>query len=74
VQDTAFSLPGSTSRGANRICAQPVDTHVFIDSEGSDDAARQLLRMGAQTCFVHAACRSANKTRVRRPFFNKAHT
>jgi len=42
-----------------------VDTHVFIGTEEGDEATQKLLHMGEQTCYLHAACRSALKTRVR---------
>ena len=64
VQDTLFSVPGSVS-GPAETWVQPVRTHVFIESDEAPEAARKLLQMGEQTCFVHAACRTANKTRVR---------
>ncbi len=44
--------------------AHPVDTHVYLES--SEDAAtcRQIVDMAEQTCFLHAACRMSNKTRL----------
>lgn len=45
--------------GADGATADPVDTHVFVDTAESDDAARTLVRMGEQTCFLHAAMRDA---------------
>lgn len=65
VQDIHFS-PGGASGGTGRAgAADPVETHVFLDS-GEDDAfARAALDMGEQTCFLHALCRTDLKTRVR---------
>ncbi len=40
--------------------ADPVDTHVFVEGNESDDAAQVLVRMGEQTCFLHAAMRESH--------------
>ena len=50
VQDTHFSASGGQ--------ADPVETHVFLDGAEDADAARQMLDMGEQTCFLHALCRT----------------
>lgn len=50
VQDLHLSPDGSA--------ADPVETHVFIDSDEGPDFARQILDMSEQTCFLHAACRT----------------
>jgi len=65
VQDTHFSL-GGASHGTERAGeADPVETHVFLQT-GEDDAfARDALDMSEQTCFLHALCRSELKTRIR---------
>ena len=55
VQDTHFG-PGS---------ADPVQTHVFLDLPDGPDAARQMVDMGEQTCFLHAACRTDLRMTVR---------
>lgn len=65
VQDTGFSLPGASGATGQAGTANPVDTHVFIDSGEDDDYARLLVDMGEQTCFLHAACRSQVKSRIR---------
>lgn len=68
VQDLHLS-PGEASGGSARApdragAADPVETHVFLDS-GEDDAfARAALDMGEQTCFLHALCRTDLKVRV----------
>ncbi|HLH66216.1 MAG TPA: OsmC family protein [Solirubrobacteraceae bacterium] len=38
--------------------AAPIETHVFLDTPGDADAARKMLDMGEQTCFLHALCRT----------------
>jgi len=71
VQDTRFSLPGAsgasgTSGGTGKAGqAETVVTHVYLDTPEGDDFARTLVDMGEQTCFLHAACRSVVKTKIR---------
>ena len=45
--------------------AQPMETHVYLDSAEDADFARTALDMGEQTCFLHAFCRTDLKARVR---------
>lgn len=59
VQDTHFSRGGASSGSHQPGHADPVETHVFLDSGESDDFARQALVMGEQTCFLHAFCRTS---------------
>ncbi len=68
VQDTRFSLPGASgaSGGTGKAGqAEAVVTHVYLDTSEGDDFARTLVDMGEQTCFLHAACRSVVKTKIR---------
>lgn len=58
VQDTHFPRGGASSGSLQPGHADPVETHVFLDSGESDDFARQALVMGEQTCFLHAFCRT----------------
>lgn len=53
VQDTRFSRLGTSGKVA------PVRTHVFLETVADEEYARTLVDMGEQTCFLHAACRSA---------------
>jgi uncharacterized OsmC-like protein len=65
VQDIHFAPGGATGGTGKAGAADPVETHVFLDS-GEDDAfARAALDMGEQTCFLHALCRTDLKARVR---------
>jgi hypothetical protein len=55
VQDTVFRA------GAD---ADPVVTHVYLDT-GEDDAfAQELVAAGERTCFLHALCRWELDVRV----------
>ncbi len=65
VQDLHFAPGGATGGTGSAGQADPLETHVFLDS-GEDDAfARAALDMGEQTCFLHALCRTDVKVRVR---------
>ncbi len=65
VQDTTFSLPAALRQGGAAPTATPVKTGVFVDSPEKEAEVITLLAMGEQTCYLHAACRSGLKTRVR---------
>ena len=39
--------------------ALPVDTHLFLHGEESDEVMQKLLAMGANTCYLHAALKGA---------------
>jgi hypothetical protein len=65
VQDTVFSLPGASAGLSTAATAEPVDTQVFITSSDGDDAARTLVDMGAQTCYLHASYEGTAKTRLK---------
>ena len=57
---------GSTALGENlHASAKSVDTHLFVKLEGSKQDAQRLLKMGEQTCFLHAAMRASNRTQLR---------
>jgi uncharacterized OsmC-like protein len=65
VQDNVFTLSGSPRDENMRTAAKSVDTHLFVKLEGSDEDAQRLLKMGEQTCFLHAAMRTSVPTRLR---------
>ena len=62
VQDTCFRLPGMENGGGK---AEPVKTHVYLETREDEDYARTLVDMGEQTCFLHAACRSEVETKIK---------
>ncbi len=64
IQDTHFSLGGASAQTGTAGHADPVETHVFVQTGESDDFARTLLDMSEQTCFLHALCKTDLKTRV----------
>lgn len=65
VQDTHLPLGAASSGGGRAGTADPVETHVYLDTPESEDFARHALDMSEQTCFLHALCRTELQTRVR---------
>jgi uncharacterized OsmC-like protein len=65
VQDTHFSLGGSSGRTGEEGTADPVETHVYLTTTEDEDFARSVLDMGEQTCFLHAFCRTDLKPKIR---------
>jgi uncharacterized OsmC-like protein len=59
VQDNAFTVK------QGRAIAHPVDTHLFVEMDEAPVAARTLLSMSEQTCFLHAAMRNEVESVVR---------
>ena len=65
IQDTHFSKGGASGGTGIPGAADPVETHVYIESEHDDDYARTVLDMGEQTCFLHAFCRTDLKAKIK---------
>lgn len=61
IQHTRFGVGGGAPTEAS---AEPVRTHVFIDSPEPAEGFQLTVKMGEQTCFLHAACRTPTETRV----------
>jgi uncharacterized OsmC-like protein len=72
VQDTHFSLGGASGKTGRPGEADPVETHVHLQSGETDEFARNALDMSEQTCFLHALCRSDLKVRIRIRDFDAA--
>jgi hypothetical protein len=65
LQDAHFSRGGASGGTGRPDDADPVETHLFLESGERDDFARAALDMSEQTCFLHAFCRTALKAKVR---------
>ncbi len=65
IQDTHFSLGGASGGTGQAAVAQPVETHVYLDTDADDDTAQKILEVGERTCFLHAFCRDDLKPKVR---------
>ena len=53
VQASPYTLAG-TPAGAWRGGAEPVDTHLFLNGDASDEAFETLMTVAARTCYLHA--------------------
>ncbi len=65
VQDTHFSLGGASGGTGKRGEADPIETHVYLETTESDATAQEMLDISEQTCFLHAFCRTDLKTRLK---------
>lgn len=65
VQDTHFSLGGASGGTGKAGTADPVETHVHLQTSESNDVARDMLDVSERTCFLHAFCRTDLKTRLK---------
>lgn len=65
VQDTHFSLGGASGGTGKAGEADPVETHVHLQTGEDDDVARDMLDMSERTCFLHAFCRTDLKTKLK---------
>ncbi len=65
VQDTHFGLGGASGGTGQAGAADPVETHVFLDTSEPDAMAQEMLDIAERTCFLHALCRTDLKPKVR---------
>lgn len=65
VQDTHFSLGGASGGTGRAGEADPIETHVYLETSESDETAQEMLDISEQTCFLHAFCRTDLKTRLK---------
>ncbi len=65
VQDTHFSLGGASGGTGKAGAADPVETHVHLQTDEGDDVARDMLDVSERTCFLHAFCRTDLKTKLK---------
>lgn len=65
VQDTHFSLGGASGDTGKAGEADPIETHVYLETGESDETAQEMLDISEQTCFLHAFCRTDLKTKLK---------
>lgn len=65
VQDTHFSLGGASGGTGKAGEADPIETHVYLETSESDEVAQEMLDISEQTCFLHAFCRTEMKTKLK---------
>lgn len=66
VQDLHFTLGGASGGQGVGGTADPVETHVFMDTTIGTDAVRDVVSVAEKTCFLHALCRDKAKVKIRR--------
>ncbi len=65
VQDTHFSLGGASGGTGTAGEADPIETHVYLETSESNEVAQEMLDISEKTCFLHALCKTDLKTRLR---------
>lgn len=65
IQDTHFSRGGASGGTGKPGSADPVETHLYMESGEDDDFSRAALDMSEQTCYLHAFCKADLKAKVR---------
>jgi len=64
VQTNRFSVSGRAEDFSLRGGVAPFETHVFLNADEPDDLMQTLLEIAENTCYLHAALRSALPGRV----------
>jgi hypothetical protein len=65
VAQAAGSLPDRPGHALRPGHADPVKTHVYLETSEDDTFALEVLDIGERTCFLHALCRTAVPVNVR---------
>ncbi|MDB3911844.1 OsmC family protein [Paracoccaceae bacterium] len=65
VQDTHFSLGGASGGTGKAGSADPIETHVYLETSESDATAQEMLDISEKTCFLHAFCNTDLKTKLK---------
>jgi uncharacterized OsmC-like protein len=61
VQYTPWALTGSIADGTWQGTQEPVDTHLFLSGDESDETHEKLMKIGAAMCYLHASLGAANE-------------
>jgi organic hydroperoxide reductase OsmC/OhrA len=65
VQDTHFSLGGASGGTGKAGEADPIETHVYLETSEPDATAQEMLDISEKTCFLHAFCKTDLKTKLK---------
>jgi hypothetical protein len=65
VQDLHLPLGGASGGTGTPGDADPVETHAYLETPHGQEFGQLALAMSERTCFLHAVCRTALKTRIR---------
>ncbi len=63
-QQATFRVEGAPEDETLVARTSPFDTQVFLEGELTESEARDLVRMGERTCFLHASMRGAFPSRL----------
>ena len=57
---------GGASGGTGKAgSADPIETHVYLETSESDATAQEMLDISERTCFLHAFCKTDLKTKLK---------
>ena len=65
LQDSHFTLGGASGGTGVAGKADPLETHVYLQSSEDDNFATDILDVSEKTCFLHAFCKTDLKTKIR---------
>lgn len=65
VQDMHYGLPGASGKTGVAPGVDPVITHVHVETGEDTKTTQTLVRMGEQTCYLHAAMSGIFKSKMR---------
>lgn len=65
LQDSHFTLGGASGGTGQAGKADPLETHVYLESGEDDEFAKTILDVSEKTCFLHAFCKTDLKTKIK---------
>ncbi|XPF93283.1 OsmC family protein [Colwellia sp. RE-S-Sl-9] len=74
VQDSHFTLGGASGGTGVAGKADPLETHVYLNSSEDNTFAKNILDVSEQTCFLHAFCKTDLKTKIKLGDYTQSNT
>lgn len=65
IQDMQFSKGGASGATGLAGKAAPIVTHLTLNTDETDAAARKMLDQAEIACFLHGLCKTSMKTKIR---------
>jgi len=65
VQESFFSLGGASGGTGQAGEADPLETHVYLETDEDENFSRYILDTAERTCFLHAFCRTDLKIKIK---------
>lgn len=65
LQDSYFTVGGASGGTGKPGMADPLETHVYLESDEDEEFAKTILDVSEQTCFLHAFCRTDLKMKIK---------